>query len=94
LSAKLDLGLRDVFEICKGLDPNEECYSGFGTPKNPTQLLPLLRFHNIGEVVVVGLALDYCVGSTALDAVKAGLKVTIINEGTRSASEETKLKMV
>jgi len=38
---------------------------------------------------VVGLALDYCVGSTALDAIKAGLKVTVIQECTKGVAPLT-----
>ena len=38
---------------------------------------------------VVGLALDYCVGSTAVDAKNAGFDVTVIEESTKPVAEET-----
>jgi nicotinamidase-related amidase len=37
-----------------------------------------LRELDVSEVFVVGLALDYCVGSTALDAKRLGFDVTIV----------------
>lgn len=46
------------------------------------------------EVYVVGLALDYCVGSTALDAQKLGFKTSIIMEGTRPVANESKIVMM
>lgn len=78
LSSLLDLDGKKVIEIRKGYNLNEESYSGFGTQKNPTKLLKLLKRNKIEEVVIVGLALDFCVGNTALDAVKNGLKATVI----------------
>jgi nicotinamidase-related amidase len=36
-------------------------------------------------VVVVGLALDFCVGSTALDAQEAGFETSIVREATKAA---------
>ncbi len=57
---------------------DEEQYSGFGTKKNPTELEGKLKELNVKEVYVVGLALDFCVGSTALDAREAGFQVTVV----------------
>jgi nicotinamidase-related amidase len=48
----------------------------------------------VDELYVVGLALDYCVGNTALDAKEAGLKVTVIKECTRGVAAESSYKMV
>ena len=42
----------------------------------------------------MGLALDYCVGSTAIDAKEAGLDVWVVEEGTRPVSEETGKGMI
>ena len=42
-------------------------------------MLEILKKHNIEELVVVGLALDYCVGNTALDSVREGFKTTVID---------------
>jgi nicotinamidase/pyrazinamidase len=57
----------------KGQDRDTEGYSAF----QGTRLAELLRERGIDEVVIVGLATDYCVKNTALDAVRAGLRVQV-----------------
>lgn len=47
----------------------------------PTLLEPLLEMAGIGSVVIVGLATDYCVKATALDAVRLAFDTTVIREG-------------
>ena len=59
--------------IDKGQDRDTEGYSGF----EQTHLEDVLRDHGIDEVTVVGLATDYCVKNTALDAVRKGFAVTV-----------------
>ncbi|MDF1597351.1 MAG: isochorismatase family protein [Acidimicrobiia bacterium] len=61
----------------------EDGYSGFtmrdpetGT-ETPTELTGLLHQNDIVSAVVVGLALDYCVGATALDATAAGFRTRV-----------------
>jgi nicotinamidase/pyrazinamidase len=68
----------------------EDGYSGF-TMRDPesgeetsTELESLLREADIERVVVCGLATDYCVRATALDAVALGFEVTVL--GTASAA--------
>ena len=41
----------------------------------------------------MGLAYDFCVGSTALDAKKYGFETYIVSEATKSVSKETELIM-
>ena len=65
----LDRSLVDVV-IDKGQDPGTEGYSGF----EATPLASLLRERGIDRVTLVGLATDYCVKHTALDALRAGLR--------------------
>jgi nicotinamidase/pyrazinamidase len=65
--------------IDKGTDPGTEGYSGF----EGTTLGELLRERSIDRVTVVGLATDYCVKNTALDALRQGLDVTVDTEGVR-----------
>jgi nicotinamidase/pyrazinamidase len=62
----------------------EDGYSGF-TMRDPltgeqtsTELESLLRDADIERVVVCGLATDYCVRATALDAVNLGFEVTVL----------------
>jgi nicotinamidase/pyrazinamidase len=68
----------------------EDGYSGFsmrdpvsGTTL-PTELDAILRGAGVEEVVVVGLATDYCVLATALDARERGYPVTLLAEGIRA----------
>jgi nicotinamidase/pyrazinamidase len=65
--------------VDKGQDPQTEGYSGF----EGTRLGELLRERGIDEVVVVGLATDYCVRNTALDALRAGLRVGVDERAVR-----------
>jgi nicotinamidase-related amidase len=65
--------------IDKGTDPGTEGYSGF----EGTTLGELLRERGIDSVTIVGLATDYCVKNTALDALRQGLEVTVDSEGVR-----------
>jgi nicotinamidase/pyrazinamidase len=63
----------------KGQDPQTEGYSAF----EGTELETILRDHGIDEVTVVGLATDYCVRNTALDALGHGFRVSVDPEGVR-----------
>jgi nicotinamidase/pyrazinamidase len=78
LHPALDRSLVDVV-IDKGQDPETEGYSGF----QGTRLGELLAERGIDDVTVVGLATDYCVKNTALDALRAGLGVTVDRAGVR-----------
>ncbi|KAJ3739749.1 Isochorismatase-like protein [Lentinula detonsa] len=81
----------------KGQDARVEVYSAFGAPfRNPvvkeasTGLAQSLRNAGVTDVFVVGLAMDYCVRSTAIDAVAEGFKTYVIIEATKAVdpSEE------
>jgi nicotinamidase/pyrazinamidase len=76
--------------VRKGTDPDIDSYSGFfdNDHKRATGLADLLRRRGIGEVHVMGLATDYCVQFTALDAVELGFKTTVIVEGCRAVNLE------
>lgn len=71
----------------KAFETEADSYSGFGghiEPDSAAQsLADYLRAQGVEEVTVVGLALDYCVKSTALDAHKLGFKTTVRLDGTR-----------
>jgi nicotinamidase/pyrazinamidase len=62
-----------------GARPELEGYSGF----EETDLAAVLRDHDIDRVTVVGLATDYCVRATALDALREGFGVEIDTGGVR-----------
>ncbi|MEO5919285.1 MAG: isochorismatase family protein, partial [Candidatus Limnocylindrales bacterium] len=65
----------------------EDGYSGFTmrdpvtNAEIPTQLDALLRERTIERVVVCGLATDYCVKATALDAIRLGYATTLLLDG-------------
>jgi nicotinamidase/pyrazinamidase len=66
--------------VDKGRAPGREGYSGF----EDTDLERLLREHEVTTVDVAGLALDYCVKATALDARRAGFDVVVHRGATRA----------
>ncbi len=68
--------------VDKGQAPDTEGYSGF----EHTELERLLRARGVQEVDVVGLALDYCVKATALDARRAGFDVVVHRDATRAVN--------
>lgn len=71
--------------ISKGMDPKKDSYSAFhGESKNGRDLLSLLKGDIIKEVWVCGLATDYCVKDTALDARRHGFDVALVLDGVRS----------
>lgn len=84
ISEKLELSGKEVY-IYKGLNTMEDSYSGFGKPENPTNLLEILTTNHIEVVYVVGLAFDFCVGSTAIDAKAAGFETYVVEECTKAA---------
>lgn len=71
--------------IRKGYNPDVDSYSGFveadGTTK--TGLAGYLKERGISRVFVVGLATDFCVAWTALDARKAGFEAAVIEDACR-----------
>jgi nicotinamidase/pyrazinamidase len=71
--------------VAKGTDGRIDSYSGFfdNARKKETGLRRVLEALGVDEVTIVGLATDYCVKFTALDARELGLKVTVCLEGCR-----------
>ncbi|WP_194775948.1 bifunctional nicotinamidase/pyrazinamidase [Pararhodonellum marinum] len=74
----------------KGTDPQVDSYSGFydNNRKGDTGLSAYLKKFKINEVFVVGLATDYCVKFTVLDALKDGFKTTLISDATKAVNLE------
>jgi nicotinamidase/pyrazinamidase len=66
--------------VDKGRTSEREGYSAF----EDTALERLLRERGVRQVDVAGLALDYCVRATALDARHAGFEVVVHREATRA----------
>src|SRR6187200_2877984 len=83
----------DAPRVRKGAN-GEDGYSGFtmrdGTTGEeiPTELDGLLRDQGIERVVIVGLATDYCVKATALDAVRLGFEVALLPDAVAAVNLE------
>ena len=78
LHPALDASRVDVI-VDKGRDAGTEGYSGF----EGTDLARVLHDRGIAQVTVVGLATDYCVKNTALDALREGFQVTVDTTAVR-----------
>jgi nicotinamidase/pyrazinamidase len=65
--------------IRKGFRPQIDSYSAFfeNDQKTPTGLEGYLRTRGLDKVTIVGLATDFCVAYSALDAVRLGFNVTV-----------------
>jgi nicotinamidase/pyrazinamidase len=72
----------------------EDGYSGFTMrdpttgQTSPTELESLLRAAHVDSVVVVGLATDYCVKATALDAVQLGFQTALVTDAVAAVDLE------
>ncbi len=81
----------DAPRVRKGTN-GEDGYSGFTMrdPESgeeiPTDLESLLRAGGVERVVVCGLATDYCVKATALDAVGLGFDVTLLGDAVAAVN--------
>jgi nicotinamidase-related amidase len=87
LVPELDTGRVDLV-INKGMRREVEMYSAFYTPLvsprvSDSGLAGALRERGVSHVYVVGLAADYCVKATAMDAAAEGFETYIVEEGTR-----------
>lgn len=71
--------------IQKGMNVMIDSYSGFfdNGQRYTTGLGDYLKEKQVGEIAVMGLATDYCVKFTALDAAKLGFKTTLLLQGCR-----------
>jgi nicotinamidase/pyrazinamidase len=74
-------------EVRKGANPDEDAYSAFQavTPSGAS-LADELRRQGVTHVFVGGLATDYCVKSTILDALRAGLAATLLVDASRGVN--------
>jgi nicotinamidase/pyrazinamidase len=81
--------------VKKGMDAQYDSYSGFqddGGKK--TEMDKILKRDKIDELIVYGIATDYCVRATVLDAVAAGYKAVMINNLSRGVAPDTSQKAI
>jgi NAD+ synthetase len=69
----------------KGGDRDREQYSDF----DGTQLAESLRERGVRRVVVAGIATDYCVRATALDAIREGFETTVLTDAVAAVDAES-----
>lgn len=75
----------DAIHVQKATNPAKEAYSDF----DGTGLADTLHARGIQRVFVCGLATDYCVKETALDAVKYGFETVVIEDLCRGVDVPT-----
>jgi nicotinamidase/pyrazinamidase len=68
----------------KATEPNHEAYSAFEGTSEGTALAEWLRERGVGRLAVAGLATDYCVRASVLDALRLGFEVVVLEDGVRA----------
>ena len=79
--------------VKKGKDKRYDSYSGFqddGGAK--TEMNAILEENGVKELIVYGIATDYCVKATAIDAAAAGYKVTVVEGLSKGVAPDTTAK--
>ena len=69
-------------------------YSGFEGTADGVRLAAWLRSRGVDEVDVVGIATDYCVRATAIDAIAAGFTTRVLVDLTAGVSDESTAEAV
>ncbi len=75
---------KDAVILSKGMDPEQDSYSGFQALNDGGRDLESV-VHDLGidELFVCGLATDYCVRATALDAQRRGIHVRVLDDAIK-----------
>jgi len=81
--------------VRKGLNTQVDSYSGFydNDHKQKTEMADILKQNEITDVIVTGLAYDYCVGFSALDAHNEGFRVAVVEDATRGVADDSTKSM-
>jgi len=77
--------------IRKGFRPEVDSYSAFleNDQTTPTGLAGYMKERGLTRAVFAGLALDFCVGFSAIDAVKLGFEAVVVLDGCRGIAAES-----
>jgi nicotinamidase/pyrazinamidase len=76
--------------VKKGKDPKYDSYSGFQDDGGVrTEMDEILKRNGITKLIVYGIATDYCVKATAMDAVSDGYKVTVVEGLSKGVAPDT-----
>ncbi|GBD11310.1 Nicotinamidase [bacterium HR23] len=74
----------DAIIVSKGMDPQQDSYTAFdGVDPQGRPLAQVLRELGVRHLFVGGLATDYCVRHTALDALRQGFAVWLLADASR-----------
>ena len=91
--AEISARLTSVFDLIvqKGIDLDVDSYSAFfdNERKRQTPLASFLQKNRVDTLYIAGLATDYCVLYTSLDAKELGLDVYVVKDACRSISLDT-----
>lgn len=78
---------RDSIILSKGMDPSKDSYSVFQSEgPNGMNFLELLKLLDIQELYIGGLATDYCVKYSTIDALKNGFKVKLLMDAIKGVN--------
>ena len=87
--ADLEMPMNAIL-VSKATEPLREAYSAFQVER--FDLARFLRHRKVERVFITGLATDYCVRQTALDARAAGFAVYLVEDAVRGVAPETTAK--
>lgn len=78
---------KEAIILSKGMDPEKDSYSAFhAVDSNGTDFFNLLKILGVKELFIGGLATDYCVKWSALDALKLGFKVNLLVDAVKGVN--------
>ena len=76
---------KDATVVSKGMDPGEDAYSCFqAETEDGLPFAAALGERGVSRLFVGGLATDYCVKATALDALREGFEVVVLEDASRA----------
>ena len=79
--------------VKKGKDKRYDSYSGFQDDGGAiTEMNETLKRNGVKELIVYGIATDYCVKATAIDAADAGYKVTVVEGLSKGVAPDSTVK--
>jgi len=88
---------KEALVMSKGMDPEKDSYSAFhAIDSSGMALANLLKIFGVAEIYIGGLATDYCVKYSALDALKDGLEAFILTDaiaGVNLQPEDSRLAL-
>jgi nicotinamidase/pyrazinamidase len=86
----LNMGFDNLYIFKKGMNAEIDSYSGFyeNDHETSTGLTNFLQSKNVEVVDVVGLALDFCVKYTAIDAANEGFETSVLKDACRGIGDD------